>query len=172
MAEKKETVKKPAAPKAAAKPVTPKAAPAKAAAKPAVAKAAPAKAAAPAKSKAQAPKKGPVAKGAVASKVAPAKKVKAVKAPVVKTEGEEERNLRKKRTGIVVSDKMEKTCVVMVRSRTTHKKYGKILKTQKKFKVHDENNEAKVGDIVEIMETRPLSKEKYFRLLRIIERAK
>ncbi len=82
------------------------------------------------------------------------------------------RNNRKVRVGIVVSDKMEKTIVVAVRDNTKHPLYKKTIKTTTKFKAHDENNEAKVGDIVEIVETRPLSKDKCFRLNRIVERAK
>lgn len=83
-----------------------------------------------------------------------------------------ERNNRKVRVGIVVSDKMEKTIVVAVRDNTKHPLYKKTIKTTTKFKAHDENNEAKIGDIVEIVETRPLSKDKCFRLNRIVERAK
>lgn len=83
-----------------------------------------------------------------------------------------ERNDRKVREGLVVSDKMDKTIVVMVRDKTTHPLYKKTINKSKKFKAHDENNEAKVGDKVEIVETRPLSKDKYFRLLRIVEKAK
>ncbi|MBR2967430.1 MAG: 30S ribosomal protein S17 [Clostridia bacterium] len=82
------------------------------------------------------------------------------------------RNNRKTRVGIVVSDKMEKTIVVAVRDNTKHPLYKKTIKTTAKFKAHDENNEAKIGDIVEIVETRPLSKDKCFRLSRIVERAK
>ncbi len=82
------------------------------------------------------------------------------------------RNNRKVRVGIVISDKMEKTIVVAIRDNTKHPLYKKTIKTTTKFKVHDENNEAKTGDIVEIVETRPLSKDKCFRLNRIVERAK
>ena len=82
------------------------------------------------------------------------------------------RNNRKTRVGIVVSDKMEKTIVVAVRDNTKHPLYKKTIKTTAKFKAHDENNEAKIGDIVEIVETRPLSKDKCFRLSRIVERVK
>lgn len=82
------------------------------------------------------------------------------------------RNNRKTRVGIVVSDKMEKTIVVAVRDNTKHPLYKKTIKTTAKFKAHDENNEARIGDIVEIVETRPLSKDKCFRLSRIVERAK
>ena len=79
---------------------------------------------------------------------------------------------RKTLIGIVVSDKMEKTIVVAVESGVMHPRYGKVVKHTNKFKVHDENNEAGIGDTVEIMETRHLSKDKYFRLVRIVEKAK
>lgn len=82
------------------------------------------------------------------------------------------RSNRKVRVGIVISDKMQKTIVVAIRDNTKHPLYKKTIKTTTKFKVHDENNDAKTGDIVEIVETRPLSKDKCFRLNRIIERAK
>ena len=83
-----------------------------------------------------------------------------------------ERNNRRTRIGVVGSDKMDKTITVAVELDKRHPLYGKVYKTTKKFKAHDENNEAKIGDTVEIMETRPLSKDKYFRLVRIVERAK
>ena len=83
-----------------------------------------------------------------------------------------ERNQRKVRRGYVVSDKMDKTVVVEVEERYKHSLYGKVLRRSKKVKVHDENNEAGVGDLVSIMETRPLSATKHFRLLEILERAK
>ena len=83
-----------------------------------------------------------------------------------------ERNNRRTRIGVVVSDKMDKTITVAVELDKRHPLYGKVYRTTKKFKAHDENNEAKIGDTVEIMETRPLSKDKYFRLVRIVERAK
>ncbi len=82
------------------------------------------------------------------------------------------RNNRKVRVGIVVSDKMDKTIVVAVRDKTKHPLYKKTINTTTKFKAHDENNEAGIGDIVEIVETRPLSKDKCFRLNRIVEKAK
>lgn len=85
---------------------------------------------------------------------------------------EEKRNNRRTKIGVVVSDKMEKTCVVSVVSNVKHPLYKKVVKVTKKFKVHDENNECKVGDTVEIMETRPISKTTHFRLLRIVEKAK
>jgi len=84
----------------------------------------------------------------------------------------EERALRKTRVGIVVSDKMDKTVVVAVRDNVKHPLYKKIVKRTVKFKAHDENNECGIGDTVEIMETRPLSKDKYFRVVRIVEKAK
>ena len=84
----------------------------------------------------------------------------------------EERNLRKVRTGKVVSDKMDKTIVVAVVDNVKHPLYGKIVKRTYKLKAHDENNECHVGDRVKVMETRPLSKDKRWRLVEIIERAK
>lgn len=84
-----------------------------------------------------------------------------------------ERNSRLSKQGTVVSaGKMDKTIVVAIVSNSKHPLYKKVVKKTKKFKVHDENNEAKVGDTVEIMETRPISKDKYYRLVRIVERAK
>ena len=83
-----------------------------------------------------------------------------------------ERGLRKKRLGRVVSDKMEKTIVVAVETKVRHPLYGKTVNKTTKFKVHDENNEAKINDRVSIMETRPLSKDKRWRLVEIVERAK
>ena len=85
---------------------------------------------------------------------------------------EEKRNNRKTKIGVVVSDKMDKTCVVSVVSNVKHPLYKKVVKVTKKFKAHDENNECKIGDTVEIMETRPISKTTHFRLLRIVEKAK
>ena len=84
----------------------------------------------------------------------------------------EERNLRKTRTGRVVSDKMDKTIVVAVEDHVRHPLYKKIVKRTYKLKAHDENNECKVGDTVKVMETRPLSKDKRWRLVEIMERAK
>ena len=83
-----------------------------------------------------------------------------------------ERNLRKNRVGIVVSDKMDKTIVVAVRERVKHPLYKKIVNRTKKFKAHDENNACGIGDKVLIQETRPLSKDKCWRLVEIIEKAK
>jgi len=79
---------------------------------------------------------------------------------------------KKTMIGLVVSDKMEKTVVVLVTSKKKHPIYGKYITFTKKYKAHDEKNDAHVGDTVEIIETRPLSKDKYFRVLRIVERAK
>ena len=84
----------------------------------------------------------------------------------------EKRNLRKQRSGIVVSDKMDKTITVLVRRQVKHKMYGKFIKQSKKYAVHDEKEQCKIGDLVSIMETRPLSKRKRWRLVDIIERAK
>ena len=83
-----------------------------------------------------------------------------------------ERNSRKVYVGKVVSAKNDKTITVLVETYRKHPLYGKRVKYSKKFRAHDELNTAKEGDIVEIMETRPLSKDKYFRLVRIVERAK
>lgn len=83
-----------------------------------------------------------------------------------------ERGLRKARIGKVVSDKMDKTIVVAVEDKVRHPLYGKTIKRTKKFKVHDENNEAGMNDRVQIMETRPLSKDKRWRLVQIVEKAK
>ena len=83
----------------------------------------------------------------------------------------EERNQRKVYQGRVVSDKMDKTITVVVETKKNHPIYGKRMKYSKKYKAHDENNEAKIGDIVKIMETRPLSATKRFRLVEIVEKA-
>lgn len=83
-----------------------------------------------------------------------------------------ERNQRKVRVGSVVSDKMEKTIVVSITDSVKHPLYKKIVKRTVKFKAHDEENQAKIGDRVKIMETRPLSKDKRWRLVEIIEKAK
>ncbi len=84
----------------------------------------------------------------------------------------EDRNLRKTRVGVVISDKMDKTCVIAVETKVKHPLYKKYILRTKKLKVHDENNECGVGDKIEVMETRPLSKDKNWRLLNIIEKAK
>jgi len=135
--------KKPAA-KTAAKP----------AAKPAAKAAAPKAAAKPA-AKAAAPK---------------ASKPKTPKAP--KEIKEVERGYRKSRRGYVVSDKMDKTIVVLVEDRKKHPLYGKVMRLSKKIKAHDENNSAGIGDLVQIDETRPLSATKNWRLVEILEKAK
>ena len=83
-----------------------------------------------------------------------------------------ERTLRKTRVGRVVSDKMQKTIVGAIEDNIKHPLYKKVIKKTVKFKAHDENNECRIGDKVEIMETRPLSKDKNWRLVRIIEKAK
>ncbi|MFM7300396.1 MAG: 30S ribosomal protein S17, partial [Crocinitomicaceae bacterium] len=83
----------------------------------------------------------------------------------------EKRNLRKERIGVVTSDKMEKSIVVAVERKVKHPKYGKFVKKTTKFVAHDEKNESHVGDTVKIMETRPLSKSKNWRLVEIVERA-
>ena len=83
-----------------------------------------------------------------------------------------ERNARKTRVGMVVSDKMAKTVVVSIERRVQHPVYGKMVRRTKKLKAHDEQNEAKTGDTVRIMETRPLSKDKRWRVVEIIERAR
>ncbi|HOS69658.1 MAG TPA: 30S ribosomal protein S17 [Bacillota bacterium] len=83
-----------------------------------------------------------------------------------------DRNNRKTRVGKVVSDKMDKTIVVGIETLVRHPLYGKSIKRTTKFKAHDENNECKIGDKVKIMETRPLSKDKRWRLVEIIEKAK
>ena len=83
-----------------------------------------------------------------------------------------ERNLRKTNVGKVVSDKMDKTIVVAVEDFVRHELYNKPVKRTKKFKAHDENNECRIGDRVKIMETRPLSKDKRFRLVEVVEKVK
>ena len=83
-----------------------------------------------------------------------------------------ERNLRKTRTGKVISNKMDKTIVVAIEEHVKHPLYKKIVKDTYKLKAHDENNECNIGDIVKVMETRPLSKDKRWRLVEIVEKAK
>ena len=83
-----------------------------------------------------------------------------------------ERNLRKERIGVVVSNKMDKSIVIEVNRKVKHPKYGKFVKKSSRFMAHDEKNECNIGDTVRIMETRPLSKNKCWRLVEIIERAK
>ena len=84
----------------------------------------------------------------------------------------EQRGIRKERVGVVVSDKMDKTIVVEIRTRVKHPLYGKIMNRPTRFKAHDENNECGIGDTVRVMETRPLSKDKNWRLVEIVEKAK
>ena len=84
----------------------------------------------------------------------------------------EARGMRKTRIGVVVSDKMDKTIVVAIRTRVKHPLYGKIMNRTNKIKAHDEENQCGIGDTVNIMETRPLSKDKHWRLVEIIEKAK
>lgn len=83
-----------------------------------------------------------------------------------------ERNLRKTRVGVVVSDKMDKTCVISIKDNIKHPLYKKIIKRTVKLKAHDEKNECGIGDRVLVMETRPLSKDKHWRVVEIIEKAK
>ena len=84
----------------------------------------------------------------------------------------EVRGLRKTRVGVVISDKMDKTITVEIRNRVKHPLYGKIMNRTEKLKAHDENNECGIGDTVRVMETRPLSKDKRWRLVEIVEKAK
>ena len=84
----------------------------------------------------------------------------------------EMRGYRKTRIGVVVSDKMDKTIVVAIKTKVRHPLYGKMVNRTRKFKAHDENNECGIGDTVKIMETRPISKDKRWRLVEIIEKAK
>lgn len=84
----------------------------------------------------------------------------------------EQRNYRKTRVGEVVSDKMDKTIVVAIKGSVKHPVYGKVMKRTYKLKAHDENNECGIGDKVKVMETRPLSKDKRWRLVEIVEKAK
>ena len=99
--------------------------------------------------------------------------VSPVESPVqLRTNGAVERNLRKERVGIVTSDKMNKSVVVTVERRVMHPKYGKFVKLSSTFMAHDEKDEAHVGDTVRISETRPISKQKRWRLVEVIERAK
>ena len=85
---------------------------------------------------------------------------------------EQVRGYRKTRTGVVVSDKMDKTIVVAIKTKVRHPLYGKTVNRTRKLKPHDENNECGIGDTVKIMETRPLSKDKRWRLVEIVEKAK
>ena len=83
-----------------------------------------------------------------------------------------DRNLRKERVGKVVSNKMEKSCVITVERKVKHEKYGKFMTKTTKLMVHDENNQVGIGDTIKVMETRPLSKNKRWRLIEILEKAK
>ncbi len=91
---------------------------------------------------------------------------------ICKSKSKMERNLRKERIGVVVSNKMDKSIVILVERKVKHPKYGKFVKKSTKFMAHDEKNEANIGDTVRIMETRPLSKNKCWRLVEIVEKAK
>ena len=88
------------------------------------------------------------------------------------TTAEQKRNYRKTREGLVVSDKMDKTAVIEVEDRVKHPLYGKVIRRTKKYKAHDERNECGIGDRVQIMETRPLSATKRWRIVEILEKAK
>mgnify|MGYP003591439423 CR=1 FL=1 len=90
---------------------------------------------------------------------------------MTETDTKQDRNLRKTRTGVVVSDRASKTIVVKVDRRKAHPKYHKVVTVSKKYYAHDENSEAKIGDTVEITETRPLSKLKRWRLVAVLKRA-
>ena len=125
-------------------------------------------AAKPAAKKAAAPKTA--AKPAAKAAAPKAAKPKTPKAP--KEIKEVERGYRKSRRGYVVSDKMDKTIVVLVEDRKKHPLYGKVMRLSKKIKAHDENNSAGIGDLVQIDETRPLSATKNWRLVEILEKAK
>jgi small subunit ribosomal protein S17 len=96
----------------------------------------------------------------------------AMRNPDVQHAAAPERNARKTRVGVVVSDKMQKTVVVSIERRLAHPIYGKMVTRTKRLKAHDEENSAKTGDIVRIMETRPLSKDKRWRVVEIVERAR
>ena len=85
---------------------------------------------------------------------------------------EQQRGYRKTRTGVVVSDKMDKTIVVAIKTKVRHPLYGKMVNRTRKFKAHDENNECGIGDTVRIMETRPMSHDKRWRMVEIVEKAK
>jgi small subunit ribosomal protein S17 len=95
-----------------------------------------------------------------------------VRNPEIRNAAASPRNARKSRVGLVVSDKMQKTVVVAIERRLAHPVYGKMVTRTTRLKAHDEQNEAKTGDTVRIMETRPLSKDKRWRLVEIVERAR
>ena len=106
------------------------------------------------------------AKAPVAPKAVKAPKAKAVKQDVARI------NRRKVLRGVVISNKMDKTGVVEITRKVPHPLYKKVVTKTSRFKFHDENNECSIGDTIEVMETRPLSKDKYFRLVRIVEKVK
>ena len=114
--------------------------------------------------------KAATVKAAEAKVAAPKAAPKTTKAKVVKQEAT--RNRRKVLRGIVVSNKMDKTGVVEITRKVPHPIYKKVVTKTSRFKFHDENNECSIGDTIEVMETRPLSKDKYFRLVRVIEKVK
>lgn len=124
--------------------------------------------------------KTPAAKATAPKAVKPAVEVKKeeIKKTATKTvkvapvKGDADRNRRKVLRGIVISNKMEKTGVVEITRKVPHPLYKKVVTKTSRFKFHDENNECSIGDTVEVMETRPLSKDKYFRLVRIVEKVK
>jgi small subunit ribosomal protein S17 len=122
------------------------------------------------KTAAKKPAAKPAAKAAAKPAVKPASKPKTPKAP--KEIKEVNRGYRKARRGYVVSDKMDKTIVVLVEERKKHPLYGKVMRLSKKIKAHDEQNTAGIGDLVLINETRPLSATKNWRLVEILEKAK
>jgi small subunit ribosomal protein S17 len=117
-------------------------------------------------------KAAPKAAAKAAPKAAAAKAAKPKVAKAPKEIKEVERGYRKSRRGYVVSDKMDKTIVVMVEDRKKHPLYGKVMRVSTKVKAHDENNTAGIGDLVLISETRPLSATKNWRLVEILEKAK
>jgi small subunit ribosomal protein S17 len=117
-------------------------------------------------------KKAAAKKPAAKAKAAPKPRAAQSAADADSANGEDRRGQRKVREGIVVSNKMQKTVVVMVQRRTQHALYGKVVIRSNKFKAHDEEQTCDIGDKVEIMETRPLSKEKRWRVTRILEKVK
>jgi small subunit ribosomal protein S17 len=125
-----------------------------------------------AEEKKTAAKAAPKAAAKPAAKAAAPKAAKPKVAKAPKEVKEVERGYRKSRRGYVVSDKMDKTIVVMVEDRKKHPLYGKVMRLSKKIKAHDENNSAGIGDLVLINETRPLSATKNWRLVEILEKAK
>ena len=172
MSEPKKPAAKQAKPAAKAKPVVKLAS--KVAAKPA-AKAVAEKSVVAPKPEQKAVEAKVVAKTEAKPAIATAKKPTTKKTSIHKAAKKAEktgRNMRKTREGLVVSNKMDKTIVVKIETRVPHPLYKKVVTRSKNFKAHDEKNECSIGDRVEIAETRPLSKDKYFRLVRIIEKVK